>query len=203
MKKTLLVCSDIEGTYNALVNRKKIELLRSIEDIKKKLGLDQTVFCFVSSTSCKEIEEIVNNNLLPILEESKLSTIVGPQFGVDGYIYDGCAPKKLTKDSAKGTQMAGLINSFSTIIPDSQVSDFIYIDDYPNVNPVLFLMHIDKSNSDLKDVTFLVKRNDFSQFIDEGSYNFNINIIENRSTDFAVTGIEEINNEVNEMKKTR
>ncbi len=203
MKKTLLICSDIEGTYNALDNSKKIEMLRSIEEIKKNLGLDQTVFCFVSSASCKEIGELVNNNLLPILEESKLDTVVGPQFGIDGYIYEGSSPKKITKDSAKGTQMAGLVNSFNTIIPNSQVKNFIYIDDYPNVNPVLFLMNIDKENKDLESVTFLVKRDDFSQFIDKDSFRFNINIIQNRTTDFAVVGMEEINSIFNDTKKTR
>lgn len=203
MKKILLICSDIEGTYNALDNSKKIEMLRYIEGIKRKLGLDQTVFCFVSSASCKEIEELVNNNLLPILEESKLDTLVGPQFGLDGYIYEGSSPKKITKDSAKGTQMAGLVNSFNTFIPDSQVKSFIYIDDYPNINPILFLLNIDKDNKDLETVTFLVKRDEFSQFIDKDSYHFNINTIQNRATDFAVAGMEEINNIFKDTKKTR
>jgi hypothetical protein len=115
MKKTLLICSDIEGTYNVLSTRKQIEMLKYIDDIKNKEGLDQAVFCFVSALSCKEIEEVVNNSLLPILEETKQNTIVGPNFGHDGYTYNGSAPKLFTKDGTKGIQMAHLVDTFANL----------------------------------------------------------------------------------------
>ncbi len=203
MKKTLLVCSDISRTYSALDIRKQIEMLKNINEIKIKLGLDQTVFSFVSTASCKEIEEVVNNSLLPILEETKLGIEVGPHLGIDGYTYNGSNSKLFVKDISKGVQMANLVNLFDTIIPESKVSEFIYADDTPNINPVFFLTHIKNDLKELDNVTFLVKKDEFSSFIKSESYLFGIKTIEKRSDDFLLEGIIEINNNINNIKKTR
>jgi hypothetical protein len=203
MKKTLLFCSDISGTYNSLSIRKQIELLKNIDEIKTKLELDQVVFSFVSTSNCKEIEEVVNNSLLPILEETKLDIEVGPHLGSDGYTYNGSMPKLFVKDNAKGVQMANLIDLFDTIMPQSKVNEFIYVDDHPNVNPILFLTHIKNDKKDLENVTFLVKRDEFAGFIKTENYPFGVKIIEKRSDDFALEGIIEINENINNIKKAR
>ena len=203
MKKTLLVCSDISGTYSALNIRKQIEMLKNINEIKTKLGLDQAVFSFVSTASCKEIEEVVNNSLLPILEETKICIEVGPHLGVDGYTYNGSIPKLFVKDISKGVQMANLVNLFNTIIPESEVSEFIYADDTPNINPVFFLTHLKNDVKELEHVTFLTKKNEFSGFIKTESYLFDIKTIEKRLDDFLLEGIIEINSNINKIKKTR
>lgn len=203
MKKTLLVCSDILGTYSALNTRKQIEMLKNINEIKIKLELDQAVFCFVSTASCKEIEEIVNNSLLPVLEETKLDIEVGPHIGIDGYTYNGSNPKLFVKDVAKGVQMANLVDLFGTIIPESKVSNFIYADDVPNVNPILFLTHVKNEDSELKNVTFLLKRNELDGFIKPQKYPFDIKIIEKSSDNFLLEGITEVSDNIIDIKKTR
>ena len=203
MKKTLLVCSDILGTYSALNTRKQIEMLKNINEIKTKLELDQAVFCFVSTANCKEIEEVVNNSLLPVLEETKLGIEVGPHLGIDGYTYNGSRPKLFVKDVTKGVQMANLVDLFDTIIPESQVSHFIYADDATNINPILFLTHIKNNGNGLKQVSFLVKKNDFNGLIKTDKYSFDVEIIEKRVDDFLLEGMTEINNNINEIKKAR
>jgi hypothetical protein len=203
MKKTLLVCSDIFGTYSALNTRKQIEMLKNIDEMKTKLELDQVVFCFVSTSSCKEIEEVVNNSLLPVLEETKLEIEVGPHLGIDGYSYNGSKPKLFVKDIAKGVQMANLVDLFETIIPQSEVSHFIYVDDHPNINPILFLTHIKNDKNELKEVFFLVKKDEFNGFIKTNNYSFDIKTIEKREDDFLLEGLIEINNSINNRKKTR
>ncbi len=203
MKKTLLFCSDISGTYNTLNTRKQIEMLKNIDEIKTKLGLDQVVFSFVSTATCKEIEEVVNNSLLPILEETKLNIEVGPHLGIDGYTHNGSIPKLFVKDNAKGVQMANLVDLFATIMPDSMVSEFIYVDDHPNVNPILFLTHIKNDKKTLEHVTFLVKRDEFAGFIDAANYPFDVKTIEKRSSDFVLEGITDVNNNINNIKKVR
>jgi len=203
MKKTLLVCSDIFGTYSALNTRKQIEMLKNIDEIKTKLGLDQAVFSFVSTASCKEIEEVVNNNLLPVLEETKLGIEVGPHLGLDGYTYNGSDPRLFVKDTAKGVQMANLVDLFDTIIPKSKVSHFIYADDAPNINPILFLTHIKNEDKNLESVTFLVKKNEFDGFIKIANSPFDIKIIEKRAEDFLSEGMTEISNNIINTKKAR
>lgn len=203
MKKTLLVCSDILGTYSALNTRKQIDMLKSIDEIKTKLGLDQAVFCFSSTASCKEIEELVNNNLLPILEETKLGIEVGPHLGIDGYTYNGSEPRLFVKDVSKGVQMANLVNLFDTIMPQSKVNHFIYADDAPNINPILFLTHIKNDSNELKNVTFLVKKDDFDGFIKTEKYPFAIETIERRSNDFLLEGMIELSDNLMDVKKTR
>jgi hypothetical protein len=192
MKKTLLVCSDIHGTYNVLSTVKQMEIFKNIEEIKNILNLDQVVFSFVSTLGCSEIEEVVNNSVLPILEETKNYIIVGPHFGSDGFTYNGSSPKLFSKGNIKGVKIANYIKLFSMIFPDAVVSNLIYIDDSPNINPLYFLSHIKNGDNELKEVTFIVKEDGFSSSINSNDYKFNISTMKKRINDFMAVGLNEV-----------